>query len=133
MTIRTLGILAICGVLLASAPVVAIAGSDAIINANNQIKFDLSGTYLDYLETNGSTPLDSERGWVPGISMSGSVMKDWGVENLYLYGEFGWAKGYTNYVGSLSGGNYGDLRQTDGAEIFNEDFRVGKVLKSMTA
>ncbi len=97
-----------------------------IVKSNNQVIFNVSAGYLDYLESSGSTPLDSERGWQPGASLSGSMMTDIGLTNLYLYGNLSWNKGYTDYVGSFIGGNYGDVRQRDKAEIFNEDFRIGK-------
>ncbi|MCD2172603.1 hypothetical protein [Rhizobium sp. C4] len=97
-----------------------------IVRANNQVSLNVSGSYLDYLESSGSTPLDSERGWQPGLSLSGSVMTDIGLSNLYLYGNLSWSKGNSDYVGSFIGGNYGDVRQRDNAEIYNEDFRIGK-------
>lgn len=97
-----------------------------IVKSNNQVNFSVSAGYLDYLESSGSQPLDSERGWQPGLSVSGSVMTDIGLSNLYLYGNLSWNKGNSDYVGSFIGGNYGDLRQRDNAEITNEDFRIGK-------
>jgi hypothetical protein len=97
-----------------------------IVKANNQVTLNISEGYLDYLESSGSTPLDSERGWQPGLSLSGSMMTDFLVPNLYLYGSLSWNKGNSDYVGSFIGGNYGDLRQRDNAEITNEDFRIGK-------
>lgn len=100
--------------------------SNDIVKANNQVILNLSEGYLDYLESSGSTPLDSERGWQPGLSLSGSIMTDFLVPNLYLYGNLSWNKGNSDYVGSFIGGNYGDLRQRDKAEITNEDFRIGK-------
>jgi hypothetical protein len=103
-----------------------VAGWSDILSANNQISVDFAETYVDYMETVGDTPFDSERGWLPGMSVSGSLMRDWVVKNLYLYGQFTWATGNTNYVGSYQGGNYGDLTLSDGAVVDNEDFRVGK-------
>jgi hypothetical protein len=100
--------------------------SSDIVKANNQVTLNLSEGYLDYLESSGSKPLDSERGWQPGLSLSGSMMTDFLVPNLYLYGNLSWNKGNSDYVGSFIGGNYGDLRQRDNAEIYNEDFRIGK-------
>lgn len=97
-----------------------------IVTANNQVNFNVSGAYLDYLESSGSTRLDSEKGWTPGLAVSGSVMTDLAIENLYLYGQLSWNKGNSNYVGSYMNGQYGDVRQSDKAEIFNEDFRIGK-------
>lgn len=124
----------IAGAVCVGAAATAKAGDDFvlrptrsdIVKANNQVSIDFSETYMDYLESSGSTPLDSERGWMPGMSISASVMQDWGVDNLYLYGQFSWHKGKTTYVGAYIGGTYGDLRQSDGAEIYNEDFRIGK-------
>lgn len=97
-----------------------------IVKANNQVVLGVSGGYVDYLESSGTKPLDSERGWQPGLSLSGSIMADFVVPDLYLYGHLSWERGYTDYVGSFIGGNYGDLRQRDNAEIFNEDLRIGK-------
>lgn len=99
---------------------------NGIVKSNNQVGIAFYGNHIDYLETNGSTPMDSEKGWQPGVAISGSVMKNWGIENLYLYGQFSWVNGHSNYVGSYIGGTYGDLKQTDGAEVSNEDFRIGK-------
>lgn len=97
-----------------------------IVKANNQVSLSVSGSYLDYLESSGSTPLDSERGWQPGLSVGGSLMTDIGLSNVYLYGNLSWNKGNSDYTGSFIGGRYGDLRQRDNAEIYNEDFRIGK-------
>jgi len=130
---KNLGLLLATG--LACAASIAVAHADDfvlrgtrsdIVKSNNQVTLNVSGSYLDYLESSGSTPLDSERGWQPGLSVTGSVMTDIGLSNLYLYGSLSWNKGNSNYVGAFNGGNYGDLRQRDNAEIYNEDFRIGK-------
>jgi opacity protein-like surface antigen len=99
-----------------------------ILVANNQISLDAIGQNIDYLETDAArSPLDSERGWQPGLQITGSAMGTLGVfTNLYVMGQFTWAKGNTRYVGSLQGGTYGDITQQDGAETKDFDFRLGK-------
>ncbi len=112
-----------------AAPIAPILAVNDIVNANNQITLDFADTYLDYLESDSPSgaPLDSEKGWVPGLAVSGSLMRNWIVDNLYLYGQFKWVDGHSAYVGGTSGNPvYGSFTNTDGAEIFNEDFRVGK-------
>lgn len=103
-----------------------ISSRSTIVNANNQFGVSGSGAFIDYMEKVGGEKFDSERGWVPGLSVSGSVMQDWGVDNLYLFGQFSWSKGHSRYIGAFQNGTYGDLRQDDGAEMFREDVRIGK-------
>jgi len=108
-------------------PAAAPAWVSPILYVNNQISLDVIGQNIDYLETFGATRLDSERGWQPGLQLTGSAMGDLGpITNAYVMGQFTWARGNTNYVGSYQGGNYGDLTQTNGSETKDFDFRLGK-------
>src|SRR5262249_8156749 len=96
---------------------------------NNQISLDFAATDFDYLETDDAgDPLDAERGWVvPGLSAKGSVMgKVLGISNIYASGRFTWVDGETDYKGSLIGGAYGSFLNTDRAEVWEGDFRLGK-------
>lgn len=112
-----------------------------IVNANNQVSLDFIDTNFNYEEFNdtsrspffGAGILDSEMGWVPGLSVSGSLMRNWFVDNIYLYGQFSWSRGKTNYTGSPSQplfaavpGVFGSLVGRDGAYITDFDFRSGK-------
>jgi hypothetical protein len=109
-----------------------------IVRANNQVSADFVETHINYgpevitpgtLGFAGSTgiPLDGEGGWVPGFSVTGSLMNDIGsLCNVYLMGRFTWLDGNTTYVGALQGNPYGSLVQTDGAKVNNTDFRLGK-------
>lgn len=100
-----------------------------ILVANNQISLDVIGQNIDYLETDVTgAPLDAERDkWQAGLQFTGSAMGNLGpITNVYVMGQFTWAKGDTTYVGSLMGGNFGDIVQTNGAETKDFDFRLGK-------
>lgn len=109
----------------ASSPPV-FAWSD-IVRSDNQLSLDFIETDFGYAEYNdpgrsGGLPgvLDSEKGWVPGLSVSASVMKDFlGVHNLYLSGRFSWLDGQTNYWSA-------PLQQKSGAVVDNLDLRLGK-------
>jgi hypothetical protein len=110
----------------AGMPTKAVPSSNEIISVNNQFAVDFAGTHVDYMERDtGGAPLDSETGWVPGVAVSASLMRDWGVHNLYLYGQYTWTTGHTAYVGS-TGGPYGSFTNTDGADLSNADIRIGE-------
>ena len=67
------------------------------------------------------TPLNTEKGWVPGLSVTGSIMRDVGsLQNVYLWGRFSWMKGNTNYW------NCCEPPAVDGATVSDWDFRLGK-------
>jgi hypothetical protein len=105
-----------------------------IVRANNQVSADFVETNINYGPEvitpgtpgfAGSTgiPLDSEKGWVPGFSVTGSLMNNIGSFcNVYLMGRFTWLDGNTQYW--ASGGP--TLLNTDGAQVNNTDFRLGK-------
>lgn len=106
-------------------PLPAGCASNDITRANSQIKLDATGTYINYGPeyANGGPPLDSEKGWVPGLSVTGSWMGNLAnVCNLYVMGSFTWMKGHTNYW--ASGGPV--LANVDGATVYDFDFRFGK-------
>lgn len=109
-------------------PVAPMLAMNDIVNANNQISLDFVETYLNYLETDSPSgaKLDAETGWIPGLAVTGSLMRNLFVDNVYLYGQFKWVDGSSHYVGALGGGAFGSFVNTDGAEIFNQDFRIGK-------
>ena len=104
------------------------ASASPILYVNNQISIDAIDQNINYREKNGAgTSLDSENGWQPGIQLTGTAMRNLGVlTNLYIMGQFSWARASTRYVGAYSGGNYGDLSQRDGAATTDFDFRFGK-------
>lgn len=107
-------------------------GSNVIIDSNNQVALRFIGTYLDYSEYGGDygTPtglLDTERGWVPGVGIKASVMKNLLLGNDYLAAEFSWNKGHTHYVGAyIGGGPYGSVVGNDGATFVDFDVKYGK-------
>ncbi len=102
-----------------------------ITRSNNQVSVDGTETYINYgPEFNSAapgTPLDTEKGWVPGLTVTGSAMYDVTPNsvvgcNTYLWGRFTWMKGNTNYW--ASGGPV--LSNVDGATVADLDFRIGK-------
>lgn len=110
----------------------AFADMSAIKASNNQISFQFISTNVDYTETgNGilgtaTGTLDTERGWVPGIALSISTMKDWWFGDDYLEAEYDYSVGHTQYVGSYQGGGeYVSVVQTSGAIIKNYSVRYG--------
>jgi hypothetical protein len=115
------------------APPVVGCGYNAITLANNQISLDYAGTHKDYVEYNPAdplftapglapgAPLDSEKGWVHGVSVTGSAMFNLGtVCNVYVFARGSYFDGrtdYWQYVGPI-GQSY--------AKIWEGDFRLGK-------
>ena len=97
-----------------------------ILRANNQVDVGLTGNWIDYLETVGGMPFDKESGSQIGVSVSGSLMRDWLVPNLYVYGQLRLSDGHTKYTGSYGSNPYGSLVQTDGAKVTAESARIGK-------
>ena len=99
-----------------------------IVRADTQVSLDAAGTHFDYREFTagfGTTVLDSEKGWVPGVSITGSVMADtslFGTNVCDLYGfmRYSWFNGTTNYWSAPTG------PLTDGANVNEFDFRFGK-------
>lgn len=99
----------------------------SILAANNQVTASFVETSTFYMERSAAgVRYDSERGWLPGLAISASVMENWGVDDLYLFGQFKWVNATTTYTGAYIGGTYGDLVQKSGASTVNVDFRVGK-------
>jgi len=105
---------------------VAMRGSIDILTANNQVAVSFVESSKFYIETSGGTKLDSERGWLPGVAVSGALMQNWIVDNFYLYGQFKWVNSPTTYTGAYIGGTYGDLVQRNGATVLGADFRIGE-------
>jgi len=110
-------------------PTPMLAWVSPILAANNQISLDVIGQHIDYLERSADgAPMDSERGWQPGLQLTGSVMRDLGpITNVYVMGQFTWANDNTYYVGGTSTNpTYGSLVNHSGAETRDFDFRLGK-------
>jgi hypothetical protein len=112
------------------APVYSCA-SNAITAANNQISVDYASQHVDYVEFNPPAPfnggqavgipIDSEKGWVHGISGTASAMFNLGsICNVYVLGRISYFKGDTDYWQ-----NVGPIGQS-GAKIIEGDFRLGK-------
>ena len=94
---------------------------NGIVQSNNQISVDFIETHLDYAEhlPDGSL-FDSEKGWFPGVSITGSSMTDSFVQHLYLWGQFSWINGKTDYFAPpVTSGH-------SGLDVKNVDFRIGK-------
>lgn len=101
--------------------------ANEILAANNQIGVAFVATNFDYLETNGGTKLDSEKGWAPGFGLSYSLMRNFFVSNLYFRADYTFLDGSTDYVGGTNlHPAYGSLKNTDGATVHDFDFRIGK-------
>jgi opacity protein-like surface antigen len=105
-------------------------GND-ILKANNQISVDFIVTNFNFKEYNDFTrtpfqPTDSagvadtEKGWVPGVSATGSVMTDvFGIHNVYFSARFSYLNGHTDYWNPT-------ITQNDPATVNKWDFRLGK-------
>jgi hypothetical protein len=98
--------------------------SNDIVRSNNQISVDIVGTKWDYLERDQlGIPIDSEKGWVPGVQLTGSVMGCWlGFQNVYAMARYTYLNGHTDYW--AGGGPV--TRNVDGAVVSTGDFRLGK-------
>jgi hypothetical protein len=108
-----------------------------IIRANTQISVDFAANYWDYREFNqppangGGLPsplpqgatLNSERGWMPGVAVTGSYMSDCtsAVPNFYLFARGTYTDGHTSYFNNTVG-----VGANDPARVWDGDFRVGK-------
>lgn len=123
---RNIAVYALCMAL----PTSAFADTRDILASNNQVTAQLLVTYVDYKEVgNGfmgtSTELlDSEKGPVPGVAFSITVMDE--PENIYFHGGYDRSSGHTHYVGSYIGGTYGSLVSTTSVTLSNYDARIGK-------
>jgi hypothetical protein len=102
--------------------------TNAIIDSNNQLGVQFVATHFDYKEVYRGELLDTEKGWVPGIGVSVSLMRNWGVENLYLNARVSYLSGETDYKGSYIGSDagYGSVVAKSDADVWDVDFRVGK-------
>jgi hypothetical protein len=71
--------------------------SNDIVRSNNQISVDVVGTKWDYLERDQvGVPIDSEKGWVPGVQLTGTVMGCWlGFQNVYAMARYTYLNGHT--------------------------------------
>src|SRR5262245_57711283 len=89
------------------APPVVGCGYSDITAANNQISVDYATTRFDYVEFNPAdpafrdpqlpvgAPLDTEKGWVPGFSVTGTGMFSIGqLCNVYVQGRASYFKGH---------------------------------------
>jgi opacity protein-like surface antigen len=109
-----------------------------IIRANSQIGISAVAGNLDYAEfnqppagggplANGAFPqgftLNSEKGWLPGVAVTGSYMSDCSsaISNMYFFGRGTYLDGKTDYY------NYTvNVPGKDPAKIWDGDFRIGK-------
>lgn len=109
-----------------------------IIRANSQIGVSFAARHTDYAEFNeppaGGGPLanagfpqgytlNSEKGWLPGVAVTGSYMSDCSssISHLYVYGRGSYFDGKTDYYNNTVG-----VAAKDPAKIWEGDFRVGK-------
>jgi hypothetical protein len=98
-----------------------------IIRSNNQLSIDFATTArLDYAERDPNhifSVLDSETGnWIPGVSVTGSWMGTfYGGVHPYAWGRVTWIEGTTDYTAAAGP----VTKNTDGALIQDEDFRLG--------
>lgn len=114
------------------APVVG-CGVNPITASNNQISLQYAGINKDYEEYNSPGPfvdpalpvnavLDTEKGWVHGVSVTGSAMFNLGAFcNAYVFGRGSYFDGKTDYWQPL-----GRLGGQSNAKIWEGDFRLGK-------
>lgn len=101
---------------------------NAIIESNNQVGVQFVTTHFNYKEVYEGVLRDTEKGWVPGIGVSLSLMKNWGIENLYLNARLSYQSGETEYKGSYLNSNagYGSVVDKSDADVLDLDFRLGK-------
>jgi hypothetical protein len=112
----------------------AASAPNYIISSNNQFSVDYTQVNFGYKEIgNGilgppGVKLDTEGGWVPGVSVSLSLMRDFGgLSNLYFSARYSYFSGETNYTGALIGGGpFGSVLAKDGATVNDVDVRLGK-------
>ncbi|MEJ2124215.1 MAG: hypothetical protein P8Y47_05220 [Alphaproteobacteria bacterium] len=99
-----------------------------IKDVNNEVAVYFISTDFDYNEYSGGELLDSETDWVSGGAISASLMRNWIVDNFYLYGQFSMNSGETKYTGSYIGSNagYGSVVDKSDADVWDLDLRVGK-------
>jgi hypothetical protein len=97
-----------------------------ITQSNNQISVQFAATEFNYKETMDGLPFDTEKGWVPGVGVSLSLMRNWFVDNLYFNVQFAWENGKTDYVGAYQGYPFGSLVSTSGTTVYDYDLRFGK-------
>lgn len=109
-----------------------------IIRANSQIGVSFVAGNMDYAEfnqppagggplANGAFPqgytLNSEKGWLPGVAVTGSYMSDCfsSIPNIYVFGRGSYLDGKTDYY------NYtNNVPGKDPAKVWDGDFRLGK-------
>lgn len=116
----------------------AFADVSDIKASNNQLVFGIMSTNVDYTETGDGTltpsgTLDTEKGRVPGYSLSISTMQDLWLGNDYIEAEYDHASGNTNYTGALCTpagvcGAFGSYVGTSGASLTNYSARYGEGL-----
>jgi hypothetical protein len=106
-----------------------------IISANSQIGAQFVTTDVDYTETSQEgVKADTEKGFVPGVGVSLSVMKNVLFGNDYVAFQFSELNGNTDYTGGLNTprvlsstpSNYGSIHQKDGAQLIDFSGRIGK-------
>ncbi len=103
-----------------------------IVSANNQIYLGVRDTDFGYAETGDGRlgtkagKLDTETRWLPGLALSYSVMGNFYLDNVYFNAQVSWDDGKTHYIGSKMGGVYGSVVTSDGATVWDSDFRLGK-------
>ena len=119
-------------ILFLSLSIPAFAGINDIKSANNQIGVSLVATHVDYKETFDSSYdglTDSEKGWVPGFSLSASAMKDVLFGNGYFEASFTRLNGNTDYkssFGSFCTYSCGTITQNHGAQTTDMHARYGR-------
>lgn len=112
--------------MLASVP--AYADTSDIKASNNQIGLQYLSTDVNYSEySSGTGLLDTEKGNVPGYSISTSLMKDVWLGNDYFEAQYNHNSGNTNYVGSplLGSGAYGSVIGQSSAALIDYSARYG--------
>ena len=109
------------------------AANADILAANNQIGLQITSTDVRYSEYGGTYGtaqglMDTERGTVPGYTLSASLMKDVLLGNDYFKAQYSHNEGSTNYVGSYIGGGlpYGSVTTSSTAKIDDYSLTYGK-------
>lgn len=108
----------------------ALADTQALVNANNEIGIAAMGSLTNYQENVTPGPSDTESGWTPGVMAKGSYMGSVaGVRNLYSQVKLTYATGPIAYMGAVfnpSTGAVSPYDATDRSAMYRVTGRIGK-------
>jgi hypothetical protein len=108
----------------------AMADTQSIVAANNEIGVAAMGSLTNYQEHITPGPADTESGWTPGVLVKGSYMGNLlGFQNVYGQLKASYTSGNIAYKGALFNPNTGAVSpydSTDDSTMYRIMGRVGK-------